>query len=525
MAEPTGTNDTSSNAMRKTDEILRSTGASLSDVGSFAHTRTEWLAPTLGAFFDQPATVARVKREPRRVIVSLGVILSFVIASSAMAKTEISNGFEDETWHEGMVDVRSLDLTRTDVVSNGFAGNGLEVVIPEGGFRGLGPLNRLQPAPAEAFYRYHLRLLDWNAAFVGKLPGLAGLYSSSGRGCIPSSESSPGWSARGLFGSPGTEGAPPGRVPIGSYLYHVNQAGPCGDHLWWPNTALEQGRWYCIEGRVRLNTLGSRNGLLEGWVDGQKRFRETGIEFRRPGEQNIRIRHMWHNVYFGGDWPTPNRLSLIIDQMAVSTKGRLGCVDPFTDDNASMHRKALTELHARGLLSGCGYRQACPERTITRGEAAALLNRVLGLPSTSGDFFRDDGTSRFQDAINRLAAAGIVQGCGPRAFCPDRLLTRAEFAAMTVRALSLSRDVPNSFSDDDGHWAESAINAFSAAGITRGCGTDRFCPNRRLTRAESAAFFVRVDDLNQPIGLASVPEPPEYPPPGDPPPIPPEEQD
>jgi hypothetical protein len=85
--------------------------------------------------------------------------------------------------------------------------------------------------------------------------------------------------------------------------------------------------------------------------------------------------------------------------------------------------------------------------------------------------------------------------------------------------------VPNSFSDDDGHWAESAINAFSAAGITRGCGTDRFCPNRRLTRAESAAFFVRVDDLNQPIGLASVPEPPEYPPPGDPPPIPPEEQD
>jgi len=471
------------------------------------------------------ATVARVSRVPRCLPIALVVVLFWVLALPAAAETEIRHGFEDETWPEGMVDVRSLDLARTDVVSNGFAGNGLEVVIPEGGFRGLGPLDRLGPAPVEAWYRYHVRLLKWNAAFVGKLPGLAGLYSSSGRGCIPSTTSDPGWSARGLFGPPGTEGAPAGRVPIGSYLYHVDQAGPCGDHLWWPNTSLQQGRWYCIEGRVRLNAPGHNNGLLEGWVNGQKRFSQTGIEYRRSGEEDIRIRHMWHNVYFGGDWPSPNRLSLIIDQAAVSAKGRIGCVDPFTDDNANLHRVALTELHARGLLHGCGYRLACPERTITRGEAAALFNRVLGLPPTTKDFFRDDGNSRFQNAINRLAAAGIVNGCAPGAFCPDRLLTRAEFAAMAVRALGLPRDVPNAFADDQGHWAESAIDAFSAAGITRGCGPDAFCPNRRLTRAEASAFFVRVDDLNQPIGLASVPSPPDYPPPGDPPPIPPEEQD
>ena len=99
------------------------------------------------------------------------------------------------------------------VIGGGFAGNGLEVVIPEGGFRGLGPMNRLEPAPREAWYRYHVRLLHWNAAFKGKLPGLAGLYSSSGRGCIPPTESSPGWSARGLFGRPGTEGAPAGQDP------------------------------------------------------------------------------------------------------------------------------------------------------------------------------------------------------------------------------------------------------------------------------------------------------------------------
>ncbi len=466
-----------------------------------------------------------MKREPRRLTVAVAAVLCTALALPAMAETEIGRPFEDETWHEGMIDVRALDLTRTEVVANGFAGNGLEVLIPEGGFRGLGPLDRLEPAPVEAFYRYHIRLLEWNAAFIGKLPGLAGLYSSSGRGCIPSTPDRPGWSARGLFGPPGTAGAPAGSVPIGTYLYHVDQAGICGDELWWPKTSLQQGKWYCIEGRVRLNTPGRNDGLFEGWVNGDKRISQTGIQYRRSGESGIRVRHMWHNVYFGGDWPTPNRLSLIVDQVAVSTQARVGCMDPFTDDNASLHRRAITELHARGLLDGCGYRLACPNRTISRGEAAALFRRVLALPPTDRDFFADDGNNRFEDAINRLAAAGVVRGCAPRSFCPDRLLTRAEFAAMAVRALGLSRDVPNAFSDDNGHWAESAIDAFAAAGITRGCGTDVFCPNRRLTRAESAAFFVRVDDLDQPFGLGSVPAVPDYPPPGDPPPIPPEERD
>ena len=466
-----------------------------------------------------------MSRRAGPLLVMIVVALALSLALPAAGRIVVENGFEDDTWTEGMVDVRSLDLSRTAITNGGFAGNGLRVVIPEGGFRGLGPLNRLEPAPKQAWYRYHIRLLSWNAAFVGKLPGLAGLYSSSGRGCIPPTESRPGWSARGLFGSPGTEGVAGGRVPIGTYLYHADQPGDCGDHLWWPGTALEQGRWHCVEGHVKLNDPWASNGSFQGWLDGKPRFNKQGIAYRSPGEANIGVRHMWHNVYFGGDWPSPNRLSLVVDQVAVSTDRRIGCMDPFKDDNTSIFRPALTELHARGKLYGCGYRLACPDRTITRGEAAAFFNRVLGLPATSLDFFRDDNADIFEDGINRLAAAGIVKGCGPRSFCPDRHLTRAEFAAMAVRALHLPRDVPNAFSDDNRHWAESGIDAFSAAGITKGCATDSFCPNRRLTRGEAAAFFVRVDNLLKPLGQASAPTPPQYPPPGDPPPIPPEEQD
>jgi Polysaccharide lyase 14/S-layer homology domain len=446
-------------------------------------------------------------------------------ANAAVDQPLVDRNFDDDTWSAGLVDLRPTDLSRTKLIVNGFAGQGLQVTIPEGGFRGFGPFDRLEPAVEEAWYRYEIRLLDWNSASSGKLPGLSGLYSSSGRGCIPSTEASPGWSARGMFGIAGTRGAPPGAVPIGTYLYHLDQTGTCGDELWWPGGYLESGRWQCIEGHVKLNTPGANDGLYEGWLDGKRLFSKTGIAYRRATETQVGIRQMWHDVYFGGSYPTPNDLSLALDQVVVSTVGRVGCLDPFTDDNQSLHVKALTELHARGLLYGCGYRLACPLRKLTRGEVAALFARVLELPPSNIDYFSDDNGNIFEGAINKIAAAGLTVGCAPGKFCPDDDLTRAQFATMTVRAMGLPASGLDAFDDDDGHWAESAINTFANNGLTEGCGPNRFCPNRTLTREEAASFFLRVADRLEPIGQASVPPPPAFPPAGPPPVIPPDETD
>ncbi|MFZ0014174.1 MAG: hypothetical protein WAL25_08680, partial [Acidimicrobiia bacterium] len=116
-------------------------------------------------------------------LVALLCLALFVPATGAAAEDVVDRTFEDETWTEGLVDLRSLDLARTALTSHGFAGGGLDVRIPAGGFRGLGPLDRLEPAAEEVWFRYHIRLLNWDAASTGKLPGLAGLYSSSARGC------------------------------------------------------------------------------------------------------------------------------------------------------------------------------------------------------------------------------------------------------------------------------------------------------------------------------------------------------
>ncbi len=53
------------------------------------------------------------------------------------------------------------------------------------------------------------------------------------------------------------------------------------------------------------------------------------------------------------------------------------------------------------------------------------------------------------------------------------------------------------FTDDDGHIFEGAIEAIAAEDITKGCNppvNDKFCPNDKVTRGEMAVFLVRVSD-------------------------------
>ena len=76
---------------------------------------------------------------------------------------------------------------------------------------------------------------------------------------------------------------------------------------------------------------------------------------------------------------------------------------------------------------------------------AAFLVRALDLGPASTDFFIDDGSSVFEDEINRLAAAGTTRGCNPPVndrFCPDRSVRRDEMASFLARALGLDTITP-----------------------------------------------------------------------------------
>jgi hypothetical protein len=178
----------------------------------------------------------------------------------------------------------------------------------------------------------------------------------------------------------------------------------------------------------------------------------------------------------------------------------------FTDDNQSVHQNNIEALAAAGITSGCNppaNTHFCPNRDVTRAEAATFLARALNLPDDGNDYFNDDNGHVLEGGINKVAAAGITVGCNPPVnsrFCPDRTLTRGEFAAFLARALSLPGTSTNFFVDDNGNIFENAINRIAAAGITLGCNpptNNRFCPNSLLTRGETASFLTRALDLPQ----------------------------
>jgi len=168
----------------------------------------------------------------------------------------------------------------------------------------------------------------------------------------------------------------------------------------------------------------------------------------------------------------------------------------FYDDDPTGYEYAIERIAAAGITTGCNppFGDAyCPGRSVTRAEMASFLGRAFGLPPAIDDPFGDDDGSPHEADIARIAAAGITYGCAPGRFCPDAAVTRGEMAAFLMRAASLPAvDGFDAFSDDDGSPFEADIDALAAAGITQGCGPERFCPYGAVTRAEMAVFLVRL---------------------------------
>jgi hypothetical protein len=163
----------------------------------------------------------------------------------------------------------------------------------------------------------------------------------------------------------------------------------------------------------------------------------------------------------------------------------------FSDVGGSPFGSSIEALAAAGITSGCGADRFCPDDPVTRGQMAAFLVRALDVPAVSGSRFSDVGGSPFGSSIEALAAAGITSGCGADRFCPDDPVTRGQMAAFLVRALDVPAVSGSRFSDVGGSPFGSSIEALAAAGITSGCGADRFCPDDPVTRGQMAAFLVR----------------------------------
>ena len=94
-----------------------------------------------------------------------------------------------------------------------------------------------------------------------------------------------------------------------------------------------------------------------------------------------------------------------------------------------------------------------------------------GLPP--GGTFTDDDGHIFEGAIEAIAAEGITKGCNPPVndeFCPNDKVTRGEMAVFLVRAMGYSDNGGGDlFIDDDGLFYENSADRLKTAKVTLGC--------------------------------------------------------
>lgn len=150
-----------------------------------------------------------------------------------------------------------------------------------------------------------------------------------------------------------------------------------------------------------------------------------------------------------------------------------------------------------------------PGAEISRGEAALVLSRFYvenpkWTKTGPKDFPDLTGEEEYAQAARLLGSLGVMLGVSDGSFAGEQSITRAEFITLLVRMTGLEvRDTKgeeHAFLDsgEEDTWAYSEIDAMhEQTGALRGTGNGYFAPARQISRAEAAAFLVRL--LRNPV--------------------------
>jgi hypothetical protein len=202
-------------------------------------------------------------------------------------------------------------------------------------------------------------------------------------------------------------------------------------------------------------------------------------------------------------------ISITLNKVEANTTSTSTFADVLPSD---MTWHSIESLYSTGITGGCGQAPLiyCPMAHVTRAQMAIFLERGIhgssySPPAAAGTKtgFEDVQSSYWAAAwIKQLAEEGITGGCGSDKYCPESLVTRAQMAVFLLRSkYGISYSPPavgdtTGFSDVDvTYWAAAWIKQLATEGITSGCGSDNYCPETPVTRAQMAVFMVKAFNL------------------------------
>lgn len=127
-----------------------------------------------------------------------------------------------------------------------------------------------------------------------------------------------------------------GRLYWGFYSYHVDKKHRWGED-YEPTAAekktIEPGRWYCVERRMKLNTVApddpekaAFDGIEELWIDGEKVISRTNLRFRKVPTLKINVFGL--EVYYHGlpaKYTADKPVNVFYDHLVIAEE-RIGCM-------------------------------------------------------------------------------------------------------------------------------------------------------------------------------------------------------
>jgi hypothetical protein len=166
----------------------------------------------------------------------------------------------------------------------------------------------------------------------GGAPG-TGLKLFAPAGSLGGSQTEDRWEYQGHsirmeFGKGQGDGNPYDHLrPVQSYTYHLDQNGGYGSMIRLGRGVVERGKWFCIEQRVRMNTVvgpfdefgngtAIADGVLETWLNGTLISSRTNLRWTRNLEMGVQA--MWINWYYGGKNATEREMHYQIRDCVVA---------------------------------------------------------------------------------------------------------------------------------------------------------------------------------------------------------------
>ena len=192
-------------------------------------------------------------------------------------------------------------------------------------------------------------------------------------------------------------------------------------------------------------------------------------------------------------------LSLIlVFAMTVSlfTVGASAAEPTYGDTAGHWAESSIERWSGHGIIQGSNG-LFDPNGQLTCAQLATILAKLLKLPAAKDAGFTDNTADAwYYDAINRCAAAGILNGNGDGTVTPEAPITRERAMVMLARALGIEpirKPDLTKYTDaaQVSAYAQGYVAALIEAGIVGGVTADELAPQDNINRASTVTILDR----------------------------------